>query len=232
MLIDFVVRSKEELPQKTARSLAESGIDCVVFDVNDSAFSKALDAEGIIGIPGVALTHETSFLMALPVESPECGVDSIEAWQDTMGEIDGIAVASHPYDRDNGRPWGDRIYKLKGVTHVCAPLRTVSASRNQLAEHAAQKLDLGHLTFSLGNQKLRGQVATCLVTQSSERSAIVDALRENKTLGCSIQDASSEYSPIPDPPRFAASDDRRARGPRQGRNDRGNGRSRRDGRRR
>ena len=232
MLIDFVVRSKEELPQQTAQSLAESGIDCVVFDVNDSAFARALDAEGIIGVPGVALTHETSFLMALPIEAPESGLDTIEAWQDTIGEMNGIAVASHPYDRENGRPWGDRIYKLKGLTHVCAPLRTVSPSRNQLAEQAAQKLGLGHLTFSLGDQKLRGQVATCLVTESSERRAIVDALRENATLGCSIQDATSEYQPIPDPPKFSSSDERRTRGPRQGRNDRGNNRNRRDGRRR
>ena len=112
MLIDFVVRSKEELPYR--RAITESGIDCVVFDVNDSAFARALDAEGIIGVPGVALTHETSFLMALPIEAPESGLDTIEAWQDTIGEMNGIAVASHPYDRENGRPWGDRIYKLKG----------------------------------------------------------------------------------------------------------------------
>ena len=53
MLIDFVVRSKEELPQETAQSLAESGIDCVVFDVNDRAFAKALDAEGIMAFQGL-----------------------------------------------------------------------------------------------------------------------------------------------------------------------------------
>ena len=67
------------------------------------------------------------------------------------------------------------------------------------------------------------------VTESSERSAIVDALRENAT---QVQHSrrTSEYSQFRIP-RFAASDDD-APWPRQGRNDRGNNRNRRDGRRR
>ena len=201
MLIDFVVRNKDEDAAHVAKVLAESGVDLVVFDRDDEPLQKAIEVEGLHGLAAVALRDESAVLLAFGTEMPQQRIESVAQWNELNTAFAGVVAINHPYDRRSGRPWGDRVYRVKGLTHISAFLRDAEPARNQLASAAAQKLSAGSIYGSWASVALRGKTATFLNTDGPKTSAVVEAMLQQRTLGCHMQSIGEVYSPLSDPPR-------------------------------
>ena len=113
LLKDFVLRTTEQTAEEIVNALVDAGIEGVVYDSSDSTLSTAVE-EVLAGYAASVYQEDGAALFALGSQPIDAASD-LEAWQNV--EFDGAVIASHPYDRTQGRPWGDRIYR-QGCHHV------------------------------------------------------------------------------------------------------------------
>ena len=230
VLVDFVLRSAEQSTQDIVQPLLDAGITAVVYDGEDSALEAAIESSTLTGFAADVYADDGAYLMLLGAEgSVQTGTDFSEV-SEMLRQFEGAALASHPYDRTQGRPWGDRIYRLRGLSAVATTTQSAAHSRDKLAQTAAKKLDINSVAGSFGNGAAVGQIATVVDTDAPTRSALIEALNSKETLICRLESADTPYTPMQEPPRPQRSsresrDDRRG-----GRRD--SGRQRRGPRRR
>ena len=227
MLIDFVLRTPDQTADELVQSLVEGGIEAVVFDGNDNALGSALTDSTITGFPASIYQDEAAILFALGTNQIDAASDDLESWQAAITDFDGAIIANHPYDRNQGRPWGDRIYRLKGLTHVATTSNAGERSRDKLAVSVATKRSLGCISGSMGDRNAVGKLATFVDEDSINLEGLLSALSDHRTLNCELEDANTPYVPREEPkerPGFRAESDR------DGGRDRGRGRGRDRGR--
>ena len=218
MLIDFILRSADQAPEALIESLLSAGINGVVYDVNDTALSEAVISSDLTGYQASVFIDDGAALFALSESPAVMSGNDLETWSSQAKAAGAIVVASHPYDRSQGRPWGDRVYRIAGLTHVVAT--STERSRDQLALTVAKKRNLGTIAASISNAEARGLAATVLKTEGQERADLIQALATNSTVCIRMESASSPYvEPIEPSPQRASrprdggrGNDRRDRG--------------------
>lgn len=230
MLVDFVLRTAEQSAEDIVEPLISAGIDGVIFDNEDSALAEAISSSTLHGFPAHVYGEDGAYIMLISEDDIEMKSLSLSDWLKTLETTEGVAIASHPYDRSQGRPWGDRIYRLKGLSAVAATASNAARSRDQLARTAARKLGLSTVAGSFGDSSAVGHLATVIDTDGVSATDVINALKSKETLVCRLESADTPYTP-PTEPSFERSS---ARGGERNRRDdqRGSGRGRRGPRRR
>ena len=230
VLIDFVLRTAEQSTQDIIQPLVNAGISAVVFDGDDTALEAAINDSSLHGFAADVYAKDGAYLMLLGEERTTQNSTELSDWLETLSEFEGTALASHPYDRAQGRPWGDRIYRLKGVSAVATTTHEAASSRDQLAQTAAKKLGARGIGGSFGNGAALGHIATVIDADGNSRSDIIDALNAKETLVCRLESADSPCTPVEEPARSQRSSRDSRDNQRGGRRD--SGRQRRGPRRR
>ncbi|MGB0646715.1 MAG: hypothetical protein ACPGQS_06025 [Bradymonadia bacterium] len=227
MLIDFIMRSDTQDPKEMVDSLVASGIQGVVYDVNDQPLNESIEESDLVGYGASVFKDDGAALIALAETATNLTSDSVEEWVAEAQSCEALIIASHPYDRSQGRPWGDRIYRISGLTHIVTSAASNESSREQLALTVAKKKNVGKLSASMTNANLQGQVGTMLKVSSSARAEVCDALREHALLGIRMESADTPYvEPIEPSPRSSSRSNDRGRSGRRDQ-DRGGRRQRR-----
>ena len=223
MLVDFVLRTTEQTAEEIVNALVDAGIEGVVYDSSDSTLSTAVEKSALAGYAASVYREDGAALFALGSQPIDAASDDLEAWQNALTSFDGAVIASHPYDRTQGRPWGDRIYRLKGVTHVATTSGALERSRDKLAVAVANKKALGCVSGSMGDKSALGKIATFIDQDTDTLSGLLAALEEKRTLNCQLESAEQPYVPMEEPrerPGFRSDRDRE-RGRDRGRQGRG-----------
>lgn len=229
LLIDFILRTPTQAPETVVESLASAGVDGVVYDMSDTALSEAINNSELTGYEANVYVDDGAVLFALTDTPSTIDSSALETWTDQVQAADALVIASHPYDRSQGRPWGDRVYRLAGLTHLVTNSPGNARSRDQLALTVAKKRDLGTISASMHHNDAIGSTATVLSVDGHQRADILEALKSNKTLGIRMESADTPYvEPVePSPQRSSHSRD----GGRRGNDRRGRGRDTRGQRR-
>jgi predicted metal-dependent phosphoesterase TrpH len=161
MLIDLHVHSHHTLgcnllPRDVVRRAREAGLDGVAFtDTNTLEGLEEIRAagrdEGFLALCGVELTTDRGhYLCFFPDPSkipapPQ--VFGTTPWpvRDVLrkvGELGGVAIAAHPYDKTVERPGGDVIFTLDGLAAVEGLNARRKGPANDLAMEAADHMSL------------------------------------------------------------------------------------------
>jgi hypothetical protein len=173
--------------------------------MNDTALSGAIENSTLTGYPASVFIDDGAALFALPKTPTAISGDDLDAWTSEATTSDALVIASHPYDRSQGRPWGDRIYRLAGLTHIVASSASAERSRDQLALTVAKKRNLGIVAASMSNTASRGLTATVLNVDGQQRSDVIEALKGHCTLSIRMESASTPYvEPIESTPQRAS----------------------------
>lgn len=205
MLIDFILRSSDQAPEALIESLSSSGINGVVYDMNDTALSGAIENSTLTGYPASVYTDDGAALFALSDTPASLSGDDLETWSSEAKAAGALVIASHPYDRSQGRPWGDRVYRLAGLTHVVTTSASTEHSRDQLALTVVKKRNLGTVAASMGNAASKGLTATVLKIDGQARANVIEALKGHCTLSIRMESASTPYvEPIESTPQRAS----------------------------
>jgi predicted metal-dependent phosphoesterase TrpH len=161
MLIDLHVHSHHTrgcslVPRDLVRRAREAGLDGIVLtDVNTLEGLEEIRAagreEGLLALCGVELTTDRGhYLCYFPdparVPAPP-QVFGSTPWpvRDVLrrvGELGGVAVAAHPYDKTIERPSGDVIFTLEGLSAIEGLNARRKGSANDLAVEAADHMGL------------------------------------------------------------------------------------------
>ena len=201
VLVDFVLRTAEQSTEDIIQPLVNAGIGAVIFDGEDTALEAAINDSSLQGFAADVYARDGAYLMLLGTKRISHNSTELSDWLETLEDFDGIALASHPYDRSQGRPWGDRIYRLKGLSAVATTTHEATSSRDQLAQTAAKKLGARNIGGSFGNGAALGHIATVIDTNGNARSDMIEALNAKETLVCRLESADSPYTPIEEPAR-------------------------------
>ena len=221
------MRSETQNPKEMVDSLVASGIQGVVYNVNDQVLDEAIEESNLVGYGASVFTDDGAALVALAKTTINLSGETVEEWVAEAQSSEALIIASHPYDRSQGRPWGDRIYRISGLTHLVTSAASNESSREQLALTVAKKKNLGKLSASLTIVDLQGQVGTMLKVSSADQAEVYGALRENALLGIRMESADVPYvEPIEPSPRASSRSNDRGRGGRRDQ-DRGGRRQRR-----
>ncbi len=188
--------------------------------MNDAPLSEAINNSELSGYPASVYVDDGAVLFALADTPSALSNDTLETWTSDAKAAEALVIASHPYDRSQGRPWGDRVYRLDGITHVVTNSPANERSRDQLALTVAKKRNLGTISASLNHHEGIGTTATVLKVDSPQRGDVIEALKSNKTLGIRMESADTPYvEPVePSPQRSSRprdggrGNDRRGRG--------------------
>lgn len=174
-------------------SLSSAGVDGVFYDMNDTALSEAINNSDLAGYEANVFVDDGAVLFALTETPSTIDNNTLETWSDQAQSADALVIASHPYDRSQGRPWGDRVYRLAGLTHVVTSSPSNESSRDQLALTVAKKRNLGTVSASMNNHEAIGTIATVLNVDGQQRSVVLDALKDNLMLGIRMESADTPY---------------------------------------
>ncbi len=161
MLIDLHVHSHHThgctlLPRDVLRRAREAGLDGVAFtDVNTLEGLEEIHAagreEGVLALRGAEIVtdrgHYLCFFpdpVAVPPLSQLFGTPPWSAGEVVrkVGELGGVTVAAHPYDKTMERPSGDFIFTLEGLAAVEGLNARRRGPSNDLAVEAADHMGL------------------------------------------------------------------------------------------
>jgi predicted metal-dependent phosphoesterase TrpH len=238
MLIDLHVHSHHTrgvtlAPRDVVRRAKEVGLDGVAFaDLNTLEGLEEIRAAGrdeaFLALCGVEIaTDRGHYLCFFPdpakVPAPPQAFGSATPWPvrevlAKIGELGGVAVAAHPYDRRVERPSGDVLFTLDGLAAIEGLNARRPAPTNDLAIEAADHLNLP-CTGASGAHELAdiGKAATLFRDPVSSEADVVAQLRAGTVFCVAI-------GVTPQPPERGGRDERRER--------RGGGDRRRGGHRR
>ncbi|HTP49386.1 MAG TPA: PHP domain-containing protein [Anaeromyxobacteraceae bacterium] len=161
MLIDLHVHSRHSAgcalaPRDVVRRAREAGLDGVAFtDLNTldglEEIRSAGREEGFLALCGVEIaTDRGHYLCFFPDPEKVPALPQIfgtPPWpvRDVLrkvGELGGVAVAAHPYDKSIERPSGDFIFTLDGLAAVEGLNVRRKGPANDLAVEAADHMNL------------------------------------------------------------------------------------------
>jgi predicted metal-dependent phosphoesterase TrpH len=229
MLIDLHVHSHHTrgcslLPRDVVRRAKEVGLDGVVFtDINALDGLEEIRAAGrdesFLALCGVELTTDRGhYLCYFPdpsrVPAPPQVFGStpwpVQEVLRKVGEMGGVVVAAHPYDKTIERPGGDVIFTLSGLTAIEGLNARCKSGINDLAMEAADHMSLPCVGSSGTHESLDGlgKAATLFREPVATEADLVAQLRTG-TVFC----AAIGVSPAPaDPDRRGGPDRRDHRG--------------------
>ena len=161
MLIDLHVHSHHTAgcalrPAEALRRAREAGLDGVAFtDTNTleglEEFRAAGREEGLLALCGVELTTDRGHYLCffpdpakVPAPPQMFGSTPWPAREVVrrVGEMGGVAVAAHPYDKTVERPSGDFLFTLDGLSAVEGLNTRRKGPANDLAVEAADHMSL------------------------------------------------------------------------------------------
>jgi len=161
MLIDLHVHSHHTpgcrlIPRDVVRRAREVGLDGVAFtDLNGmdglAEIRAAARDEGFLALCGVEIASDTGhFLCFFPEPEKVPALPQIfgtPPWPvrevlRKVGEMGGVAVAAHPYDKSVERPSGDAIFTLDGLSAIEGLNARRHGPANDLAVEAADHMGL------------------------------------------------------------------------------------------
>lgn len=254
MIIDVHACPGDMSPEAFARACHDAGLDAVVVADNCrtdrlDAFIDALGEADVLGFAGVRLPLERGALVAIPRVDDDAfrrakwdGPWSAEDAAQRLADFDGLVIISHPYDRGDGPPMGDRVYRLAKIAGAIETKIGRGEMRwDAMADSAAQSRGLSRLGTSSGDPKRLGVAATIVPGIPETEAELVEALTA-LTLVVEFDDPAAPRDrtvpePAPREDRGPRGDRERGRGGRRddrrgGRGDRGDRRGGRDGDRR
>jgi hypothetical protein len=161
MLIDLHVHSHHTAgcalkPAEALRRAREAGLDGVAFtDTNTleglEEFRAAGREEGLLALCGVEITTDRGHYLCffpdpakVPAPPQMFGNTPWPAREVVrrVGEMGGVVVAAHPYDKTVERPSGDFIFTLEGLAAVEGLNGRRKGPANDLAVEAADHMNL------------------------------------------------------------------------------------------
>jgi hypothetical protein len=184
---------------------AKAGLDGVLFtDINtlDGLHEyRELSAGAPVKVfVGAEITTDRGhFLCVFP--EPEKVPAPVQMWGDTkekpwpvkdvlarVGELGGIAIAAHPYDKEIPHPLGDVIFTLEGISAVEGLSARRSRMANELAVEAADHLNVPCVGGSGAEQSLDqiGKAATLFKKVVVDEKGIVQAVKSGEVWALAI----------------------------------------------
>src|SRR5512137_467213 len=161
MLLDLHVHSRHTPgcsldPRDVLRRARECGLDGVAFtDMNSmeglAEIREAGAAEGVVALCGVEIATDRGHYLAFfpdPARVPALPqIFGTPPWPVAdvlrkVGEMGGVTVAAHPYDKTIERPGGDVIFTLDGLAAVEGLNARRKGAANDLAVEAADHMGL------------------------------------------------------------------------------------------
>lgn len=193
------MRSAEESTQEIVAPLLSAGISGVVFDRSDEELASAIADVQLHAFPADVFSEDGALLFVLAETAPSFAGNELSDWLGAIDGLDCAAIANHPYDRSQGRPWGDRVYRLRGVSALATTTWEAAASRDKLAQTAAKKLGTNNLGGSFGNSEALGHIATLFEMNNTDLPGLIAAIRSKQSLVCRLESADTEYQPLVEP---------------------------------
>ncbi len=187
MLIDLHGNPAELSPAAFAKAAVAAGLDAVV--VTDSNrtdrlddYLDALEDAGVAAYAGVELTLDRGTLVFIPRDLDDAFFDEVwpQSWTlesalSYVSKFDGILIGGHPYCRDLGNIFGDRIYQVKGLAALEVRVGRGKMQWDNMADTAADRLQLVRVGGS-GDGKWVGRAATSIKGDIETQPELVEAI--------------------------------------------------------
>jgi hypothetical protein len=231
MLLDLHANPGDLSPEEFANAVRDAGLDAVVVTRTNRAdglepYLDALEAVEVDAFMGVELALEKGMVVFIPSDESDAFVDANwtnkgrpwtqDALKERLSNLDGAAVASHPYYRDEHPALGDRIYQLSPLSGVITRLGRGRVVWDRLAEQAAVKRGLSTLGSSGGNIEHLGAAATVFSEDIETQLDLVTAIKTGVCMTIEMDDPAAPRDREPPRPAAPRGDDDH-RGSRDGR---------------
>ncbi len=233
MLIDLHVNPGDLSPEALAKAVADAGLDAVVVTPTDrvdrlDAYLDALEDVGVAAFGGVELLLDYGALVFVPRELDNAFYQATwspataRTWRldealAAAARLPGVLLCEHPYQRGARDPLGDRVYDIRGLVGLETRIGHGTASRDHLADAAADTLGLARLGSSSGDSARLGAAVTIVSGEVEEQHQLCDALEPNRCHPLELDDPAAprdRRTPVLDRPPPRRDGDRDGRGPR------------------
>lgn len=173
MLIDLFGSPADFSPEQFAKAAVAAGLDAVLVADRERTdrlddYLDALEDLGVAAYAGVELVLDKGSLIFVPRDPDDDFFETqwphnatLQSALERLAGMDGLIIANHPYCRDLGNVFGDRIYNVKNLSALIVRVGRGKAQWDAMADSAAERLNAVRIAGS-GDPKMLGRAVTVL----------------------------------------------------------------------